>query len=933
MSKLQHRHIVRWLETVCLILLMMLPFRAVAQRLDADSTLLLPADSSFLPSDSLRLPVLDSVSVHPVDTLSTQQKADTAASPRSDISTLTEIITFSASDSMTIDADGMAHLYNNGQVVYGEMELTSGYIRMNMDSSTIYAIGLRDTTGAVTGHPVFKDKSGEYESKGLRYNFHTQRGIISNVVTQQGEGYVVSGRTKKMEDDAMFMTDGKYTTCEDHDHPHFYLSLSKAKIRPGKNIVTGPAHLVVEDVHLPLIIPFGYFPFTSEYSSGIIMPTYGDELSRGFYLHDGGYYFAISDYVDLALTGEIYSKGSWGARARSNYRKRYKYSGSFSFSYLLTANSEKRLPDYSESKNLNVTWSHSQDTKANPYRTFSASVNFSTSGYSRNDLYAYYNTEAFSQNTKSSSISLSQRFPNFPLSISASMSVSQRSKDSTLTVSLPNMSFSVSRFYPFKRKNAVGRERFYEKISMSYSGTLANSISEVKERDFFHKSLVRDWRNGMRHSIPISATFTVLNYINLTPSFNYTERWYTSAVDRNYDPVLDQVVADTLWGFHRVWDYSASLSASTKLYGFFQPLPQIFGTKVNMIRHVLTPTLSFSYRPDFGQERYGYYETLEYTDAKGKDHSTTYSHYAGSLYGTPGTGKSGMVNFNVANNLEMKVRNDKDTTEENSYKKISLIDNFSFGSSYNLAADSLNWSNISANIRIKFGSKYTLNLSGQLDPYTYVLNSSGNPVRVNVTQFEKYGIPGRLISTGTSFSYTLNNDTFKKKDKGTAKKTPGTGDDASDGGKLAAEEVGPAVETPVVEEKPDPEAALYKEYSIPWSLSLSYTLRYARSTFNKERLEYDHKLTHNLSFNGTLSLTEKWHFTASSSYNFDVHKLTTMSCSVSRDLHCWTMSASFIPIGMYKSYNFSIRVKAGVLQDLKYEQHQNPRDNAIWGVR
>lgn len=882
----------------------------------ADTTALAATDSTQFaaPSDSTQLAAADS----------------TAKPKKNDMAELTEIITFEAVDSMTFSAGGTAHLYKDGKVLYGEMDLSGGYIVMNMDSSTIFAVGLKDSVGNVSGNPIFKDKSGEYESRDLKYNFVTQKGIISNVVTQQGEGYVVSGRTKKMDDDAMFMTDGKYTTCEDHEHPHFYLELSKAKVRPGKNIVTGPVHLVVEDVHLPLVVPFGYFPFSSEYSSGIITPTYGDEMSRGFYLRDGGYYFAMSDYMDLALTGEYYTKGSWGVKARSNYRKRYKFSGNLAFSYLLTANSEKGLPDYSESSNMSVTWSHAQDAKANPYRSFSASVNFATSGYSRNDLNSYYNPDAFAQNTKSSSINFSQRFPNFPLSISASASVTQRSKDSTLTVSLPNMSLSVSRFYPFKRKEAVGKERFYEKISMSYSGTLANSIAEVKEYDFFNKSLIKDWRNGMKHSIPVSATFTLLNYINVTPSFSYTERWYTNRTDKYYDPEVDRIMADTVWGFHRVWDYNASVSASTKLYGYFQPLPQLFGTKVNMIRHVLTPSVSFSYRPDFGEERYGYYETIEYVDASGKEQKHTYSHFQNSLYGTPGSGKSGSINFNVANNLEMKVRNDKDTTEENAFKKISLIDNFSFGTSYNLAADSLNWSNISANIRIKFGPKYTLNLSGAFDPYTYQLNSAGNPVRVNVTQFEKYGIPGRLISTGTSFSYTINNDTFKKKEKS----ADGSSGSSDAGGGFSADGAAPgagAAASP--EEKVDPEEALYKPYTMPWSFSLSYTVRYARSNFNKERLEYDHKLTHNLSFNGNLSLTDKWKFNCSSSYNFDTKQLSTMNCSVSRDLHCWVLSASFIPIGRYKSYNFSIRVKSGMLQDLKYEQRQNPRDNVVWGVR
>lgn len=869
-------------------------------------------------SDSLSL-VSDSLSkteTFPKDSI------DKAAQKSKGMDALSAMVEYEAEDSLIFSASGGAYLYKDCKVLYDGMDLSGGYIRMNMDSSTIYSTALTDSMGNKEGDPVFKDKSGEYESKSIMYNFQTKKGLINQVVTQQGEGYVVAGTTKKMEDDAMYMAGGKYTTCDNHDHPHFYLALSKAKVRPGKNIVTGPAHMVVEDIPLPLIIPFGYFPFSSEYSSGIITPTYGDELSRGFYLKDGGYYFAISDYMDLALTGELYSKGSWGLRARTAYRKRYKYSGNFNASYLVTVNSEKGLPDYSKSTNLSVVWSHAQDAKANPYRSFNASVNFATSGYSRNDINSIYDPQAFSSNTKSSSISFSQRFPDFPLSISASMSVSQRSKDSTLTVSLPNMSFSVSRFYPFKRKVVIGKERFYEKISMSYSGTLLNSISEVKEKEFFQKSLIKDWRNGMKHSIPISATFPLFNYINITPTFSYTERWYTNSIDKHYDEASSSLLTDTVWGFHRVWDYSMSLSASTKLYGFFQPSPKIFGDKINMIRHVLTPTLSYSYRPDFGEKRYGYYETIYYTDANGNEQQNTYSHYAGSMYGTPGTGKSGSINFSVANNLEMKVKNDKDTAEL--FKKISLIDNFSFGTSYNLAADSLNWSNISANIRIKFGPKYTLNLSGAFDPYTYQLNSAGNPVRVNVTQFEKYGIPGRLISTSTSYQYTINNETFKKKDKKEGSKTesPGTSSEST-------EETPP----PPYEKKEDLEAALYKPFKMPWSINLSYTMSYVRSDFNKERLEYDHKIMHNLSFNGSISLTDKWNMTCSSSYNFDVKKLSMVNCTVSRDLHCWTLSASFVPIGPYKSYNFSIRVKSGMLKDLKYEQKQNPRDNAIWGVR
>ncbi|MDD4922490.1 MAG: putative LPS assembly protein LptD, partial [Bacteroidales bacterium] len=837
---------------------------------------------------------------------------------------ISEIVDYEASDSLVFFAGGKGLLYGQGKIVYGEMNLDAGFIQMDMDSSLLYAIGQKDSMGKVTGDPVFKDKSGEYESKSLRYNFKSKKGMIAQAVTQQGEGYVVSGQTKKLSDDIMCMVDGKYTTCDNHEHPHFYLALSKAKVKPGGYIVSGPAHLVMEDVDLPLYLPFGYFPFKGDYASGMLTPTYGDELSRGFYLKDGGYYFAFSDYMDLALTGELYSKGSWGVNARSSYRVKYRYSGGFNASYLETVSSEKNLPDYAKSKNLSVTWSHSQDPKANPYRTFSASVNFQTSGYTRSDLRSYYDPEAFSSNTKSSTVNYTQRFPESPFSLSSSMSISQRSSDSTLTVSVPNLSVSMSSINPLKRKNAVGRERWYEKIRMSYSGSFTNSISQVKEKDFLKKSLIKDWRNGMRHNIPVSATFNVLNYINITPSFNYTERWYSSSIDKYFDEDLNKVVTDTLWGFNRVWDYSASVSASTKIYGMYQPNQKIFGDKINMIRHVITPTVSFSYTPDFGAAKYGYYDDYSYIDSKGIEQKVTYSRYQNSLYGGPGSGESGSINFSLANNLEMKVKQETDTATI--FKKISLIDNLSFATSYNMAADSLNWSDISTNIRLKFGSKYTLNLSGSFDPYTYSLNSAGNPVKTNTTQWEKNRIPGRLTGTGTSFSYTFNNETFRKKDK-KVNKTDESGSLSSD----QTDEKTESQNVPSEKVSNDPEAALYAPFKMPWSLSVSYSLRYARSTFNKEKMDFNYAVTQNMSMSGNIAITDKWKFNASTSYDFLAKKLAMMNCSVSRDLHCWEMTASFIPIGRYKSYNFSVRVKSTLLQDIKYEQHQNPNDNRIWG--
>ncbi|MDP4278568.1 MAG: putative LPS assembly protein LptD, partial [Bacteroidota bacterium] len=622
--------------------------------------------------------------------------------------------------------------------------------------------------------------------------------------------------------------------------------------------------------------------------------------------------------------------GSWGLTGRTNYRVKYKYSGSFNASYLETVTSEKNLPDYAKAKNFNLTWSHSQDAKANPYRTFSASVNFATSGYARSDLKSYYNPEAFSSNTKSSSINMSQRFGDSPFSANMSMNITQRSKDSTLSVSLPSLTISMSSINPFKRKNAVGNPRWYEDIRLGYTGSFANSISEVKEDQFLHKSLIKDWKNGAQHNLSLSSKFNLLNYVTVTPSVNYTERWYSSSIRKNFDQATNKEVTDTIWGFNRVWDYSASLTADTKLYGMYTPVRKIFGNKIGQIRHVITPSISYNYKPDFGAQRYGYYDDYSYTDTKGVLQTVTYSRYANSLYGSPSAGKSGSIGFNVINNLEMKLNQPTDTGVVE--KKVSLIDLFQFGSSYNLAADSLNWSDISVALRLKFGKKYTLNLSTSLDPYMYQLNSSGNPVKVNETTFAKLGIPGRLTSTGTSFSYSISNETFKKKEKKTNGDT-GSGS-SSEGGEAASDGSAPTGtgQAPPAEQKPlDPEEMLYQPFKMPWSINFSYSLRYGRYTFNKEKLDYNYKLTQNLSLSGNISLYDKWKFTASTSYNFEYKQFATMNCTVSRDLHCWEMSASFIPIGPYKSYNFSIRVKSSLLQDLKYEQHQNPRDNYIWG--
>lgn len=828
-----------------------------------------------------------------------------------------DVVNFNAKDSLLFFGKNNAYMYGASKVDYGNMKIDADEIRMDMNNSTVYAVGRTDSLGEVIGNPVFNDPSGEYESKTMSYNFKSGKGLITDVVTEQGEGFLSGGVTKKMKDGDYYIGNGKYTTCDDHEHPHFYFQITKGKVRPKKNIVTGPVYLVVADVPLPLALPFGFFPFTSEYSSGIIVPTFGDEYNRGFYLRDGGYYFAINDNIDLALTGELYTKGSWGINARSQYVKRYKFSGNFDISYITTVTGDKGSADYNKMNNFRVAWSHSQDSKANPNMTFSASVNFATSGYSRNDLNSYYN-QSFTENTKSSTINMTYRVPNSKWSFSTTANISQRSSDSTLAVSFPNVTISMSQIAPFKRKRAVGNEKWYEKIKLSYSGLFQNSIT-AKQNDFFHKSLVKDWRNGMRHSVPISATFNIFKYINITPNITLNDKMYTSKIRKAWDPGASREVAvDTTYSFYNIFDFNGGVSFDTKIYGFFQPLP-FLGDKVKMIRHVLTPTVSFNAQPDFSAPFWGYYGNYQYTQ-NGKIMRQRYSYFQHGLFGGAPSGTSGSISWSLANNLEMKVKSDNDST---GVKKVSLIENFSVSQSYNLAADSMNWSNINTSIMLRLVKNFNLSLSATWDVYTYQLNSAGNPVRVNIPRWKAGKGIGRLSSTGTSFSYTFNNDTFKKKKQKDTKKE-GTGREPAN----QPDPYGRNGESNENEETVSQDG--YAKWEFPWNLSINYSVSYGYGTFNKKTLEYNGKITQNLSFSGNIRPTKNWNFNFSASYNFDTGKIAYMNCSISRDLHCFTMSASFVPVGPYKSYNFNIAVKSSMLSDLKYDKRSTSSYGMTW---
>ena len=828
-------------------------------------------------------------------------------------------VIYESNDSTTFTLGGAATLYGSGKVNYQNIELAAEVISMNLDSSTVHAYGIKDTTGTIKGKPVFKEGETAYDTETISYNFKSKKAGITDIITQQGEGYVTGSRAKKGANDEIFMEHGRYTTCDHHDHPHFYMQLTRAKVRPKKNVVTGPAYLVVEDVPLPLAVPFFFFPFSSSYSSGFIMPTYMDDSSRGFGLAEGGYYFAMSDIMDLKLTGDIFTKGSWRLSGLTNYNRRYKYSGTLQADYQVTKTGDKGMPDYTVAKDFKVVWNHRQDAKASPNSTFSASVNFSTSSYERSNINNLYNSQLLTQNTKTSSISYSRSFPDIGLTLSGTTNIAQTMRDSSIAVTLPDLNITLSRLFPFKRKKAAGAERWYEKISISYTGRLTNSIRTKDDRLF--KTGISGWENAMNHNIPISATFTLFKYLQVNPSVNYTERWYTRKINQTYNEEtgrLEQNLNDTINGFYRVSNYSASLSLSTKLYGMYKPL--FMKKKEIQIRHVVTPQVGISGAPAFSK----YWE--EYTDNNGN--TQYYSPYTGQPFGVPSREGSGTVSFSIANNLEMKYYDAKKDT----LKKVSLIDDLSVNMSYNMAAKEKPWSPLSMNLRLKLTKNYTFNMNASFATYAYTFDKSGNVVEGNRTEWS-YGRFGRFQGYGSSFNYTFNNDTWKKwfgpkeDEKGKDKKeSEDGGDEDSDG---SAED---GTTTKKVEKaQADPDG--YQVFKMPWSLSFSYSfnIREDRTKpINRYSMRYPFTYTHNINMNGNVKISNNWSLSFNSGYDFQAKEITQTSCTISRDLHCFNLSASLSPFGRWKYYNVTIRANASILQDLKYEQRSQTQSNIQW---
>ena len=849
-------------------------------------------------------------------------------------------VQYQADDSLVYDAHHkVAHLYGNSNVKYENMDLTSDRISMDLDKSNVRASGTKDSMadGGIKGKPVFKMGNDTYDTDTIKFNFKSKKALINNVYTEQQDGFLTGMKSKRDSSGVIYLQHGRYTTCDD-PHPDFYISLSRAKVRPGKDVIFGPAYLVVCDVPMPLGIPYGFFPFTKSYSSGFIMPTYGDESDRGFYLRDGGYYFAISDKWDLKLLGEIYTKGSWGLSAASNYRKRYKYSGSFFFSYQDTQTGDKGMPDFTKQESFKVQWSHRQDSKANPFSSLSASVNFATSSYERNNLNSLYNPQTLTQSTRTSSVSWSTTFSSIGLSLSSTANLSQNMRDSSIAMTLPDLNISLSRFYPFKRKHAVGDEKWYEKISMSYTGHISNSIN-TKEDRFLHSNLIKDWRNGWNHSIPISGNFTLFNYLNISPSFNFTDRMYTNKVMRSWDDTRQREVCDTIYGFNNVYNYNLSISASTKMYGFYIPSRKIFGDKIQAIRHVITPSVSFSYAPDFSASHYGYYKTYQKTNADGSVDLVEYSPYSGQLFGVPGKGKTGNISFDLSNNVEMKIKSDKDST---GFKKLSIIDELGLSMSYNMAAKEKPLSDLSMRIRLKWWKNYTFNMTAVFASYAYELDANGHPYVGNHTLWGM-GKFGRFQGTSQNFSFTLTPEKIKKwfgggDDKDDKKKKNKDDEDGMDtdiesnvddtmvaGQRGAKKKSGGG--------KAETDADGYMRFNMPWSLTFGYGITMRENTsgkFNTKSMRYPYKFTQNLNVSGNVRLSDGWNISFSSGYDFERKELSMTTASLQRDLHCFNMSCSVV-LAPYTSYNFSFRCNAATLTDaLKYDKRSGYSNAVEW---
>lgn len=828
---------------------------------------------------------------------------------------ITDPVKYTARDSNIISiSQKKVYLYGEAVVTYQDIELKADYIEFDMANKQVYACGVPDTSGNLIGNPEFKQGEEVFKSKTLMYNFDTKKGYIKELMAEQEGGYLHGETTKRHADGHIHLKKGKYTTC-DQGHPHFYVGLSKAIAIPDEKIVSGPAYLIIEDIPMPVVLPFGFFPSSRTRASGILIPAYGEEVVRGFFLSNGGFYWAVNDYLDLTITTDVYSKGTWGLNVGTNYKNRYKYSGDLETRYYENISGEKGI-DYSKSKDFSIRWSHRQDPKANPYRTFSANVNYSSTSFDNNHS---YNMQDYLTNQKTSSISYTKSWPTRPFNLTGSLNHSQNSRDSTVNLTLPSLNFSMNRVYPFRRKEPEGKLRWYENFQINYTAGMENKIS-TKDSLLFTSTTFRDFENGFQHNLPFSTTIKVLKQITITPSLSYKGVLYTSQLRKSWDDsyyletptdtIIGRVVTDTLYGLSYAQALLPSIgtSYSPKIYGMYQ----FKNSRVQAIRHVITPSASISFTPDVREFMPNYYREYTYYDENQQKQITDdYSIYEGYMYGTPmPNGKSGRLNLGLRNNLEMKSIARNDTTGKPT--KTKLLENFDFTTSYDPFKDSIRWSPVSFNTGTSlFKGLLDIRLNAAFNPYA--VNKKGN--NINTFLWEKEHKLMRLTSAGASAGLRL---------KSAVAKTKGETDE-----ELTEDELNPPDEG-FTDERGRPDrlvaSAGYVDFDVPWSANLTYNWSYT-NRFVAERQAFKGDVVQSVRGSGDVSLTKKWKVGFSSGYDFNLKKFTMTSINISRDLHCWQMSLNVVPFGDRKSYSFQINVKPGTLQDLKLDKKRNWRDN------
>ena len=859
----------------------------------------LRADSLFNPPSIVPDTIIQSdtnnVSGYLVDTIpDSADQSDSLNRLARERTVIEDIVERTARDSIVQDiAHKKVFLYGEAVVKYQDITLKADYIEVDFKTNSLYATGLPDSSGKIAGVPEFTEGKETFKAKTMTYNFKTKEGIIKNVLTQDDLGYLHGEKVKKMEDNSINVFHGSFTTCNLEEHPHFSFSFGKARVIPDDKIVTGPVYMEIEGVPTPLALPFGYFPNNKGRKSGILIPTYGEMDKKGFYLENGGYYWAISDKLDFQITGDIFSRGSWTIKPQLRYKKRYKYGGALNLGYGVNVISSKGSPDYEKSTDFRIRWTFKQDPKARPRSTFSADVNIITSNYVK------YNTSSLNDylsNEFQSSVSYQTNWAGkYYLTLSGTHR--QNTKTHQVTVNLPELTFSINRFYPLKRSG--GKKRFYEDLSIQYNFNARNTATTADSVFFTEQTLTEKMQNGAIHKLPISLPMKVLKYFTWSNSINITDRMYSQSIDRywsddtlfnNNDTIVGYIKTDTIKGFKNAFDFNISSSLTTKVYGMLK----IKKGPVRAIRHVFTPSLSFSYVPDFGDKKWGYYDT--YTDTTGREY--TYSRFERSLYGSPPGQKSGSFGLVLNNNLEMKVRSRKDTIT--GLKKIVLIENFSFSMSYNLAADSLNLSPLRMSGRTKLWKNITLQYTSQWDPYD--VDTNGHRVNQFYWNTRRTILRKENSIWSLSINLRLGDKDFKKKKK----PKDATTDEMDE-----------------ISENPHE----FVDWDIPWSLNLAYNFNYTNKIlYNDYQVLPEHKIVQTLSVSGQVNLTPKWKITFRSGWDFTAKQISYTSLNLYRDLHCWEMRFSWVPLGPRKSWNFSINVKSSVLQDLKLSRKKDYRD-------